>query len=226
MRMFFVVAALKGSLAMSTVRRILVLHGKGGSGPSMRDRFARITSALPEFDFVFPTAPHESSGGFAWWLVKPGERSFTATEFIGLEDSLNLIRREQKQTRFEAVWGHSQGAILLAAVLARAQRYRGNFGLSPPVFAHSRLVKYILNGAAWPAPFEDDLRDLTEVNERTLHCYGTADDINPPDQAARLAALFDGTTYVHSGGHYVPDDADAILAYRNFLVGGRGAVDR
>lgn len=183
----------------------------------MSDRFKRIKAAFPPaVEFVFPTAPHSVGEGFAWWLLRDGERSFTATEYVGFDESINLLRQ---LGRFEAVWGHSQGAILLAAVLARQTHYGGCFGHSPPVFAHSKRLKYILNGSAWPNPFQSDLERISsQLEVRILHCYGNADGINPPDQAKRLALILGGSTYEHDGGHYVPDDDDAIAAYRDFLL--------
>ena len=51
-------------------RKILVLHGKGGSGASMKLRFQVIENALPEFDFDYATAPYElDGGGYQWWTL-------------------------------------------------------------------------------------------------------------------------------------------------------------
>ena len=71
--------------SLSAKRRILVLHGKGGSGASMKLRFQGIENALPEFDFTYATAPHDlEGGGYQWWTLPPGVRSYQATEYGGV----------------------------------------------------------------------------------------------------------------------------------------------
>ena len=67
--------------SLSTKRKILVLHGKGGSGASMKLRFQGIENALPEFDFTYATVPHPLEGGGYQpnILVSGGRRSLLAT---------------------------------------------------------------------------------------------------------------------------------------------------
>ena len=125
--------------SLSTKRKILVLHGKGGSGASMKLRFQGIENALPEFDFTYATAPHElDGGGYQWWTLPPGVRSFQATEYGGVDAALDVVRSSQA----DVVWGHSQGAILL--------------GFAAAIDAIDWLggAKLILNGASWPKPYE------------------------------------------------------------------------
>ena len=69
-----------------------------------------------------------------------------------------------------------------------------------------------------PKPYEAELGRGCRGD--TLHVLGETDDINPPDQARRLAACFDDArVFVHPGGHYVPTDKAAIECYRDFLLG-------
>ena len=188
--------------SLSTKRKILVLHGKGGSGASMKLRFQGIENALPEFDFTYATAPHElEGGGYQWWTLPPGVRSYQATEYGGVDAALDVVRSSQA----DVVWGHSQGAILLGfAAAIDAVDWLGD-------------AKLILNGASWPKPYEAEL--ARGCRGDTLHVLGETDDINPPDQARRLAACFDNArVFVHPGGHYVPTDEAAIECYRDFLL--------
>ncbi|CAH0377462.1 unnamed protein product [Pelagomonas calceolata] len=185
-------------------RKILVLHGKGGSGASMKLRFQAIENALPEFDFTYATAPHElDGGGYQWWTLPPGVRSYQATEYGGVDAALDVVRSSQA----DVVWGHSQGAILLGfAAATEAIDWLGG-------------AKLILNGASWPKPYEAELERGCRGD--TLHVLGATDDINPPEQARRLAACFDNArVHVHPGGHYVPTDEAAIECYRDFLLSG------
>ena len=123
-------------------RKILVLHGKGGSGASMKLRFQGIEKALPEFDFTYATAPHPlDGGGHQWWTLPPGVRSYQATEYGGVDAALDVVRSSQA----DVIWGHSQGAILL--------------GFAAAIDAIDWLggAKLILNGASWPKPYETEL---------------------------------------------------------------------
>ena len=211
-------------LCLSPGKRCLLLHGKGNSGPEMLEKFeAKIVPALVPMEFFAPTAPLPLDGGGAqWWRLNAGERSFTAAQYDGLDESARFLRTYcEEHGPFDAVWGHSQGAILMAAALANPELFDSIFPQAPR--------RFLLNGAAWPKPFaEDDFFEQPEPRLRprekeprkniaSLHCFGTADTINPPDQAARIASELGGTTYQHDGGHYVPDDKKALDAYRRFF---------
>ena len=190
--------------ALSAKRTILVLHGKGGSGASMKLRFQEIESALPEFDFAYATAPHElDGGGYQWWTLPPGVRSFQATAYGGVDAALDVVR----SSKADVVWGHSQGAILLGfAAAIDAIDWLGD-------------AKLILNGASWPKPYEAELE--RGCRGQTLHVLGATDDINPPEQARRLAACYgEARIHEHPGGHYIPTDEAAIKCYRDFLLSG------
>mmetsp|Transcript_310 Transcript_310/g.857 ORF Transcript_310/g.857 Transcript_310/m.857 type:complete len:362 (-) Transcript_310:21-1106(-) len=200
----------RSASSLAAKARVVVLHGKGGSGPSQRFRFQAIEDALPDHVFEYPTAPHALDGGGAqWWTLPPGVRSFQATEYGGIEASLELLAGLKGA---DVLWGHSQGAILLgfAAALGRED------------LSWLADTKLILNGASWPKPYAEQL-EAGVAGPETLHVLGSADDINPPDQARRLAACFAGAeVHVHDGGHYVPADEASLAIYREFLQ--RGAA--
>lgn len=157
-------------------RRIIALHGKGGDGESMMGGLeALITATSPTWEWVCPTAPHKIRGGYAWWETPPGVRSFEADEWHGVEQSISLI---ESMYPFDALLGYSQGAMLAAILLARAQR-----GLGPA------KVPAVIGGAAWPLPFESLLTDLPQSGmPATLHTIGSRDDVNPPVSLSQDAA--------------------------------------
>ena len=190
--------------SLSTKRKILVLHGKGGSGASMKLRFQGIENALPEFDFDYATAPYElDGGGYQWWTLPPGVRSYQATEYGGVDAALDVVRSSQA----DVVWGHSQGAILLGFACGHRRHRLARRRQAHP--ERRELAQALRSRARARLP-----RD-------TLHVLGAADDINPPEQARRLAACFDNArVFVHPGGHYVPTDEAAIECYRDFLLSG------
>jgi hypothetical protein len=67
-------------------KKLLFIHGKGENGAQFRHRLAPLEGAIAaefaakgdEIKCEFLTAPHliKSDDKFAWWNLKPGERSF------------------------------------------------------------------------------------------------------------------------------------------------------
>ena len=199
--------------------RILALHGKGGTGASFERSLEPLVAALNDglsshdiiVDWDFPTAPYslgtDESAGRAWWELPAGERSFTASEYIGYEKSASLIEEKLcSGDGYDVVIGHSQGAILLSTLFAT-----NRMALLP---RHPRRRAYIFNGAAIPHPFKDDLTDVQpppEVTKKSeaLFVVGHDDQINPPEGALHVRDCLEkggmkvGTLF-HSGGHSVP----------------------
>ena len=211
-RGFALVASAASSAALT---RVVVLHGKGGCGASMAAKFEPIIKALPECEFEFACAPHlTGAGSYAWWTLPPGVRSFEAARYEGWERSMTVLRGYEHADVF---WGHSQGAILLAACAARAAVGESDEWL--------RSKRFVVNGASWPAPFEKALLDALASREAgasppldALHVLGLADQVNPPEHAQRIADCLGGQLFAHDGGHYVPTDVAAVARYRSFLL--------
>jgi predicted esterase len=217
----------------SNVIRVLALHGSGGTGESIERTLQRWNELLTQDDAcrsesnstlqITTVDGHEpKEEGFAWWYLPSGERSSTAEYYSGFEisrstvlDALSSVDRPP----FDVVMGHSQGAILIAALLALNA-----------IPQHPR-VGYILNGVAWPNPYTAELEALllalpndgTPVKPpRVLVLVGERDTINTPDQGYRVItalkkAGFDVTTLSHPGGHSIPtrhdETWDAIQAW-------------
>lgn len=121
--------------------------------------------------------------------------------------------------KYDIIFGHSQGAILTAALLSLHEKLL-NGSTSPSGF--------IFNGAAWANPYNDSMQGLTglanekrfkDKSPKMLFIMGKADDINPIDSATRVSnalndAGFDVTIVEHDGGHSVPykNDEDSVRA--------------
>mmetsp|Transcript_14869 Transcript_14869/g.41799 ORF Transcript_14869/g.41799 Transcript_14869/m.41799 type:complete len:239 (-) Transcript_14869:112-828(-) len=190
-------------------RRIVALHGKGDDGERMREGLQPlIDSTSPGgWEWICPTAPHKIRGGYAWWLTEPGVRSFEATEWPGMEHSISMI---EDLYPFDALLGYSQGAMLSAVLLARAQRGQG-----------PAKVPAVIGGAAWPLPYEDLLNHLPQSGmPPTLHTIGSQDDVNPPIMALRVADCFGEMAHVlnHNGGHWIPMNDPHLEEIRNFIL--------
>lgn len=231
-----------------TTLQTLALHGSGGRARSFeegtlwqwRDNLAAAanvedhdtacTTALDlEITAVQGHVPKDD--GFAWWFLPPGLRSSTATSYEGFDESCRLVMDAFKTKRgvddntksFDLIVGHSQGAILLTALLALRKLEE----------RHHPRVGYILNGVACPNPYTEQLELLKIVAgstdaaaaapaPRVLVIVGEKDAMNPPEQGERVAralkqAGYKVTTLYHPGGHAVPvqrgETWDAIQAW-------------
>lgn len=189
--------------------RILALHGSGSQGIEL-ERCLMDLSELAffahglEWTVDAPNAPHDKEGtnGYCWWTLPPGVRSFEATAYSGMDQSVDIIVQAMKnQPPVDLIVAHSQGAILITALLALKDRLP----------YHPRLG-YILNGGAWPNPYAAQLESFVfddENEPRILVVTGEQDQINPPPtqaaaQEALAAAGASVITLSHSGGHGVP----------------------
>ncbi|OAG05570.1 uncharacterized protein CC84DRAFT_1164068 [Paraphaeosphaeria sporulosa] len=128
--------------------RILCLHGFTSNGAVHAHQLRRLTSQLPDYDFLFPEGPHRvdiaeqmdmskpanqawsdivmsasDSGHRAWWFARDGEwKSKTGGGFIGLEESLEYLGAYvEERGPVHAVWGFSQGACLAGMLCALLQ---------------------------------------------------------------------------------------------------------
>mmetsp|Transcript_20753 Transcript_20753/g.40340 ORF Transcript_20753/g.40340 Transcript_20753/m.40340 type:complete len:245 (+) Transcript_20753:118-852(+) len=214
-----------GPLCMSSSSapfKVLVLHGKGDT----KENFGAVLEPLRtklrqspagrDVQWEFLTAPHEiAPGRFAWWTLPPGVRSFDASEYIGIDESFKLIEDHwTKQGPYDCILGHSQGAIILSVILAKASLE--GYSVKPPFG--------ILCGAAWPKPFESLLERMGaegtgKYEFQTLHSYSPKDSINPPEHAQKIQSLCgaSASAFSHDGGHIVPMDDEAVGAFTNFL---------
>ncbi|CAK9072806.1 Esterase OVCA2 (Ovarian cancer-associated gene 2 protein homolog) [Durusdinium trenchii] len=190
--------------------RFLCFHGKGSSGALLRERLSPLAR---EVDLVCVDAPHRLGDGYAWWHLPPGERSFTTPVFDGWAETVEYVRKVwAEQGPFDGMLGFSQGAILIAALVALGELRPGQ-----PLASCRRLV---LCGAALPGPFRSELADLRAKpchGISALHTIGRQDDINPPEQAREVAAAVGGEIFEFEGTHEVPMDEAAMSAYRRLL---------
>lgn len=223
--------------------RILALHGKGGSGPSfhraldpifkqMSKKYSlsdqkidtslndvQIAAQIIECDCL--TAPYPEG---KWWeQFPPGSRSYNAESYQGYTASADLVRKALDSHKYDVLLGHSQGAILIASMLANKDLTVDNTPLL-----------LIFNGVAWPNPFSKQLEDLvfgypskmetlhgknrTEDNQRrkALFIIGESDDINPIQGAFEVRdklqkAGVDVSTIFHSGGHPIPTENENVV---------------
>ena len=226
---------------------ILCLHGKGNNGPSFQEALRPLEESLRNckqtkqqhlsFQFEYITAPFPMEAEqqqMQWWTLPPGVRSFNAKEYQGFEQSADKVMTEllQQEQKYDFILGHSQGAILLSALLtskAWAEKEK-------EMNCHLVHYGYIFNGCAWPNPFTDEMERFQYENLSTkeqqkepqvLFVVGEKDRINPPEGAIRVRdTLLRGgmkeemvETLTHPGGHAVPvKNIDALEKMTNWIM--------
>lgn len=206
--------------------RILALHGSEGTGPDFIERLEPLRGALNRdnlnVQITALTAPFSKGAGFAWWTIPPGVRSFTATEYEGFETSVALtLDTLQQQGPFDLILGHSQGAILLSALLALKR-----------IPSHPKMG-YILNGVAVPNPFKSELEQLqilpggeNDIVPRVLFIVGENDRINPKTTAETVKTCMERaglqvSACYHPRGHSVPvEDANVLRVLADWVLEG------
>lgn len=119
--------AFEPSRAVSA-HRVLCLQGKGGDGVGMFERLQSLRATMgEEWEFKCMDAPHElGRGQRGWWMLPPGERSYTAQAYEGDLLSIAQVEAEWATGDYSALIGFSQGAMLAAIVSARGLLGKGN----------------------------------------------------------------------------------------------------
>ena len=123
---------------------------------------------------------------------------------------------DTSKCNFDIILGHSQGAILTAALLSKHDKLWNESTDGP--------LGYILNGVAWPNPYNDSLMSLAHKRRemrlpRLLFIMGKEDTMNPIESAMQVhdafqTAKFNVSIVEHDRGHSVPTgrDEDSVKA--------------
>ncbi len=211
--------------------RILCLHGKGGNGEEFLERLHPLRRVVDDhlmdnkhsnitIKWDALTAPYQmgdnDDDAYAWWTMKPGERSYNAQEYIGFDESASKVLKsvfpnsdQSSCCNYDLILGHSQGAILLSALLAT------NIDLQ------RSTCSYVLNGAAYPNPYKNALTSLPQQQSQhdnmqdvpMLFVMGRNDNINPIESAMQVHDAYkhaglDVSIIYHDGGHSIPAGTD------------------
>lgn len=215
--------------------RVMCLHGKGSNPERFSSQLQPLVRYLgPRARFEWLQAPYpleSDSSTFQWWILPEGQRSFEAEHYTGATESIAMVESEIRRREIDVVIGHSQGSMLLAALLA--QRLQKG---SPPLANQQQQQQQprfgaILSSPAWPRPYTPEIAALSDSRpssaQMQLHCVftvGAKDAINPPIHTREIAEHFRhrcGETSCHilehKGGHVLPVD-EASLAFLELHV--------
>lgn len=236
---------------MAALPKILVLHGYTQSAAIFSKRMGAIRKTLAkDAELVFVDAPMilhpvdlansfgnsnslEELGAAeasetdpalqprAWWKQKPDK-----TGWIGIEESLEILKQMLQKDSYEAVWGFSQGAAmaaLLTALLEKPESY-------PPFLVDGKPphppFKYCIAVAGFRSfgPLGAIVFD-PPYKTPTLHVLGRTDVIVPEERAKSLLDVSEGKRVVwHEGGHFVPSKGPWRAFFREFIKNPQGGV--
>eukprot|EP00521_Asterionellopsis_glacialis_P007638 CAMPEP_0195288962 /NCGR_PEP_ID=MMETSP0707-20130614/5425_1 /TAXON_ID=33640 /ORGANISM="Asterionellopsis glacialis, Strain CCMP134" /LENGTH=239 /DNA_ID=CAMNT_0040348907 /DNA_START=277 /DNA_END=993 /DNA_ORIENTATION=+ len=199
------------------VLKVLALHDSESTGIDFAKTLEPIQEVIKEeheldLQITAPWAPWSKPKeyGSSWWTMPYGQQSYNAFEYIGFEASCNMVISEIEAENPDLILAHSQGAILISAMLALGR-----------ISKHPRLG-YVLNGVAWPKPFERELRGLKLrkngkecIGPQMLLIIGSKDETSPPDSAERVKKAFEKAGFrvsscTHPGGNAIPIDNEVV----------------
>lgn len=156
-----------------------VMIASGSSNPSSRTNASAATSVN--------TNTHDKR---EWWTLPPGVRSFEATEYGGFQQSAELVEKAILNKNYDFILCHSQGSILMASLLCNPVWTRRVFGGDTRDNGGGMSSKkpkgYILNGCAWPKPFEEYLENLHENDASWSWLLGGMDHASPPASSPKM----------------------------------------
>jgi len=199
----------------TTPFKVLALHGSGGTAEEFPKRLEALSKALVsyssdgdnlELEITSVQAPFVKEDGYSWWTMPPGVRSFNAKEYTGFEESATKVLDVWENGGFDIVLGHSQGAVLVGALLALKRT-----PYHPP-------GGYILNGVSFPNPYTEQLESLnvdidddSNGSPNILFLLGRRDQIAPNSTGEKLRDLlakggYDVSSCYHDGGHGFPEE--------------------
>lgn len=205
-------AASKGSSSPVQTLKVLALHGSEGDADEFPSRLSALGDVLREqsslqLDITAVQGPFSKGSGYSWWNMPPGVRSFNAKEYEGFEESATKVLDVWNNGTFDLVLGHSQGAILIASLLA--------LGRAP----YHPKQGYIFNGVSFPNPYSQEISErIADVDAKglfpcVLFVMGRNDRITPNSSGEQLR---DGLAKVgfhvdscyHDSGHGLPQEND------------------
>jgi predicted esterase len=203
-------SVMEGSSSSPEIIRVLALHGSEGNAQEFPNRLKALNDVLAgknmQLEITAVQGPFEKGPGYCWWTMPPSVRSFNAKEYVGFEESATIVLDAWNNDDFDLVFGHSQGAILVAALLAlKRAPYHPKRG-------------YIMNGVSFPNPYSDNFVAL-KVEDSThppniLFILGRKDTTTPNSSGEQLRdgfakAGFQVASCYHDGGHGIPQQDDS-----------------
>ena len=219
--------------AIVSSRKILLLHGSGGSAGAFLNHGAlgiqgaakgsyhdggRLAWLFGAIDWDVGLEDDMEWG--EWWLRPSGEASEAG--YKAADKAIATIEDTIREGDYDGIVGFSEGAMIAAVIAARATLKEEG--------ACDDLGFAVLCGGAVPMPYEALLRRLREEDESTaevvrvvptVHCLSKSDTVHAAAEGERRASFFgvEGSSRVlvtwHDAGHAMPSarDCKEIIAF-------------
>ena len=170
-----------------------------------------------QLECLAPDAPHmsqEDARMNSWWNRK-------GNDYIGLEQTLELIQTLSQEREIVGIFGFSQGARLshLLSLLHSAD--------SSTYLPHLKFVMICagydarcdaLMPSNFPISVPQTVSDDALISLPSLHIFGRNDKLIFPEQSQAVAKEYvSGTLHSHEGNHFVPNKAADLEVYQNFI---------
>merc|ERR1719229_68481 len=184
----------------SRSRKILCLHGGGGTPDDFRMELGGLMNALPEFDFVFATSGYNG----LWIRDPPGGKNQPTTDPHFADASLqSLDQIVAEEGPFFGILGYSQGSAFIPVYLSHAPA--GTFQIAMMFCGYLTTTHQgLLNNVYAASPFGD----IT-----ALVWMGAQDFVITNAMTTEQAGVFTAPAVITSqaGGHAVPGNYDATF---------------
>mmetsp|Transcript_11503 Transcript_11503/g.27011 ORF Transcript_11503/g.27011 Transcript_11503/m.27011 type:complete len:1027 (+) Transcript_11503:153-3233(+) len=203
---------------------LLVLHGNKQTGELLLGRIDRLTKRLKK-EFGLETVA--ADGPFPAELLRDVDDDNTlrtwwkrdGNNYVGLDDSLDMIQKIQDGKRIVGLLGFSQGARFVHLLATLNQQHPNvwfphlKFAIFAAGYTKSNppeMIPYCNN--------EDDSTATSLSSLPSLHIWGSKDELVTPEESEELARLYRGNrTYIHPGKHHVPTKGSELSVYLDFI---------
>ena len=199
------VTALVCAHSAAATRKILCLHGGGGSASSLQAQTNDLQNALGDVEFVFAQGPYGGSQNALWILDPPNGKGQPTTDPQFNAPSVQLLDRiVAEQGPFYGILGYSQGTAMAIHYLstAPANTFEVAMLFCPYLPETHQGLMDTINQAS---PFG---------GVRSLIWMGEQDFVISNQQSRAAAAKFTDPTIVVSpnGAHFVPGSSDSTFS--------------
>lgn len=179
---------------------------------------------------------------YSWFKWEPEEKWNAPDSYSGVDETVAFLKQQfVEHGPFDGVLGFSQGGVVLSVLAGmRASKEAGTTATNPIAF------DFAIFAATFAPPLPEYFFYTMSSNKcaplATLHVYGTADPLVPPDMSKNLAAEFEAQSKIaptlidesqptntkriykttvmhleHSGGHFVATNAASKASYKSFF---------
>lgn len=175
-------------------KKVLCLHGGGGSAAAFRSHIHHLTVALPDFEFIFAESPEF---GNVWLRDPPYGKNTPTTDPLWANTSINYLNQfVHDNGPFYALLGYSQGCAMALVYLA---------------YSHFHKV-FLFNGYV-PSTHTGLLNSIDSLSPFSIPAFvfsGQYDYTISKSMSDVLASKFLNVTRVHSSsaGHHLPSLSD------------------